>query len=371
MVAFSIWFDQGGTNVRISGRFALCVAATLALSGIVCQRAGADVMYSVTDLGQAAPATGGLLAGLVYGATYPAPTLYPNGNYLGALSQSQQAAFQSGSFDIYAHPATVGNLPVFYSPGDGVQPPENGNGYYTYSGFNMTTSNNLGVNAGTANTMISAIPGGGYTSGVIFTPDPHTVYVPDSSSNPSGPSTPVTSPGYLGGFAYSSQYGYGVFYGVVAGINDHNNLAFSEFTFATPGATLVTAHLSTGTGDTSLGTLGGTNSAAYALNNSNQVVGWSQIASGAQHAFLYSNGTMQDLNLLIPPLSGITLTSAVGIDAAGEIVAIGTDAAGQTNEYFLTPVEAAVPEPSTFAIVGLMIVAVAARQAYSRQHAKS
>ncbi len=71
---------------------------------------------------------------------------------------------------------------------------------------------------------------------------------------------------------------------------------------------------------------------------------------------------MQDLNLLIPPLSGITLTSAVGIDSAGEIVAFGTDASGQTNEYFLTPLESAVPEPSTFAIMGLMIVAVAARR---------
>ena len=49
-----------------------------------------------------------------------------------------------------------------------------------------------------------------------------------------------------------------------------------------------------------LGTLGGGNSVAAALNNANDVVGWSQIASGAQHAFLYMNGTMQDLNLMIP-----------------------------------------------------------------------
>ena len=120
----------------------------------------------------------------------------------------------------------------------------------------------------------------------------------------------------------------------------------------------------------SLGSLGGVNGVANALNNSNQVVGWSQIASGAQHAFLYSNGTMQDLNLLIPPLSGITLISAVGIDSAGEIVAFGTDASGQTNEYFLTPLESPVPEPSSLAIVSLMIVAFAARQTYSRWQSK-
>ena len=112
-----------------------------------------------------------------------------------------------------------------------------------------------------------------------------------------------------------------------------------------------------GNADISLGSLGGTNGVAYALNNSNQVVGWSQIASGAQHAFLYSNGTMQDLNLLIPPLSGVTLTSAVGIDSAGEIVAFGTGASGQTNEYLLTPLETSVPEPCTLAVFTVMIAA--------------
>jgi hypothetical protein len=43
------------------------------------------------------------------------------------------------------------------------------------------------------------------------------------------------------------------------------------------------------------------------------------------------------VSLLIPPLSGITQTSAGSIDASGEIVAFGTDASGQTNDYFLTP----------------------------------
>jgi probable HAF family extracellular repeat protein len=118
-------------------------------------------------------------------------------------------------------------------------------------------------------------------------------------------------------------------------------------------------------GDVSLGSLGGTNGVANALNNSNQVVGWSQTTSGAQHAFLYSNGTMQDLNLLIPPISGITLTSAVGIDGSGRIVAYGTDSSGQTQEFLLTP--AAIPEPSTLAVFGLMIVAFAAHQARSHR----
>jgi probable HAF family extracellular repeat protein len=112
--------------------------------------------------------------------------------------------------------------------------------------------------------------------------------------------------------------------------------------------------------------LGGADGVANALNNSDQVVGWSQTASGAQHAFLYTQGTMRDLNLLIPPLSGITLVSAVGIDSAGDIVAYGTNASGQMGEYYLTPVEVPSPEPGTLAIWGLIAAAAGARLAARR-----
>ncbi len=357
--------------MRIIGQSALCIAAALALSGFLSHQARADGLYSVTNLGAAAPATGGLYSNP---ASYPylssqTPPLYPNGNYLGALSQSEQAAFQSGSFDVYAHPATVGYLPTYYASAGAatdVAIPYTGNGFYSYNNFNFTTSNNLGVNAGVANTTNSAV-GGGYFSGVTFTPDPHTVY---ATSNYIGTSTAVASPGYLGTFANTSTNIYGSFYGTVAGINDHGNLALNEFNWPNGAGGTVAPHLVMGYSDISLGSLGGTNGAAYALNNSNEVVGWSQIASGAQHAFLYSNGTIQDLNGLLPPLSGITLTSAVGIDSAGEIVAFGTDASGQTNEYLLTPLEAPVPEPSTLAVFTVAIAAFVIRKATRCSSAK-
>jgi probable HAF family extracellular repeat protein len=97
-------------------------------------------------------------------------------------------------------------------------------------------------------------------------------------------------------------------------------------------------------------TLGGSSGFASALNISNQIVGWSDLANGAQHAFLYMNGTMQDLTLLIPPTSGITLMNAVGIDGSGRIVAYGTDANGQMEEFLLTP--QAAPEPGTILVSG-------------------
>ncbi len=95
-------------------------------------------------------------------------------------------------------------------------------------------------------------------------------------------------------------------------------------------------------------------------------------ASGAQHAFVYSFGMMHDLNLYIPTSANINLIDAVGVNASGRIVAYGTDASGQMDEFLLTPQGsvAPVPEPSTLAVFGLMIAAVALRQVRSRRAVK-
>jgi probable HAF family extracellular repeat protein len=125
---------------------------------------------------------------------------------------------------------------------------------------------------------------------------------------------------------------------------------------------------------TDLGTLGGMLSDAYAINDLGQVVGWAHTASEATHAFLYSNGKMTDLgtfgldpvpeainnhgvivgqsgngafvwsggtfqalNNLIPPGSGFTLNDATAINDNGQIVANGYNSTGQTHTFLLTP----------------------------------
>ena len=54
---------------------------------------------------------------------------------------------------------------------------------------------------------------------------------------------------------------------------------------------------------TDLGTLGGDESGAYGINDSGQVVGQAQKASGQKRAFLYESGTMTDLGTLVPQIT--------------------------------------------------------------------
>src|SRR5207249_1405392 len=67
-----------------------------------------------------------------------------------------------------------------------------------------------------------------------------------------------------------------------------------------------------------LGTLGGTYSAAQAINNRGEIVGESSTASGDLHAFVWQDGTMTDLTPLIH-----TFSSAISINERGQIVGLG------------------------------------------------
>jgi len=77
-----------------------------------------------------------------------------------------------------------------------------------------------------------------------------------------------------------------------------------------------------------LGTLGGTYSAAQAINNRGEIVGESSTASGELHAFLWQDGTMIDLGTL-----GGTSSSARGINERGQVVGSSTTASGESRAF--------------------------------------
>ncbi len=84
---------------------------------------------------------------------------------------------------------------------------------------------------------------------------------------------------------------------------------------------------------------------ATALNNSDQVVGYEP--GSDQLAFLWSKDDgLLDLNGLIDPNLGITLTRANGINDMGQIIAYSESGFVRTA-YLLTP----VPEPSSLVLL--------------------
>jgi probable HAF family extracellular repeat protein len=102
---------------------------------------------------------------------------------------------------------------------------------------------------------------------------------------------------------------------------------------------------------TDLGTLGGDWSCAYGIDNGGHVVGQSANSSNVYgfSAFLYTNGVMTDLNNLISPSPRWNLLEASAINNLGQIVGYGINPQGSEHAFLLTP----VPEPSTFVLLGM------------------
>lgn len=82
-------------------------------------------------------------------------------------------------------------------------------------------------------------------------------------------------------------------------------------------------------------------SAAYAINNSGQLVG--ELAKGSSgpttaRAFTsFNNGPLVDLNRLVDPTLGYTLTRAMDINNLGQIAAFGLDSLDVMHALLLTP----------------------------------
>lgn len=97
-----------------------------------------------------------------------------------------------------------------------------------------------------------------------------------------------------------------------------------------------------------IGTLDGGSSSGYGINNRGQVVGYGYTPRGPI-AFLYTDGQMLDLNTLVSSQCGLTLRCAYSISDNGYITGYGTNAAGESHAFLLTP----VPEPMTVVLLGI------------------
>jgi probable HAF family extracellular repeat protein len=113
-----------------------------------------------------------------------------------------------------------------------------------------------------------------------------------------------------------------------------------------------------------LGTLpNGSSSLALGINKSGQIVGEGDVgtvdASGdtIYHAFLYTNGTIDDLNSLCKNSTGYRLEYGAGINDSGEIVGYMLAPSGQIHAMLLVPLLTWVPILTTQPVAKANVVA--------------
>jgi hypothetical protein len=141
----------------------LCVFVSMTTEG------RADPLFSVATLGPANPGTSLLNRSSAVNYT---------STYLNGLSPTDQAAFQAGSFDVFAHPANT-NVPRSFSIGpQGWDIVATNLPAYVFvepaviSQVQWTTGNNLGVLAGTGYEDNMGVPGVMTLQTVMFKPIP-------------------------------------------------------------------------------------------------------------------------------------------------------------------------------------------------------
>lgn len=148
------------------------------------------------------------------------------------------------------------------------------------------------------------------------------------------------STGSFGSHAYAvGDAGVIVGYGAVSNVTTNNITQFHALRFS-----------GTGSNNTDLGTLGGNLSYAKGINSDGIIVGTSALTPPSlntvivNHAFIYRNGSMIDLNTLIPTEVGVILNDAVEINDPGQI-AVNGSRNGAPRVFRLEPAGLTPPPP--------------------------
>jgi probable HAF family extracellular repeat protein len=86
---------------------------------------------------------------------------------------------------------------------------------------------------------------------------------------------------------------------------------------------------------------------AAGINDSGVVVGTMKASGGSSpdHAWIYADGVVTNLNALIPAGSGLHLAFANAINDAGQIAGVAVDAQGFSHGFLLTPADSSEPPP--------------------------
>lgn len=347
----------------------LRVLASL-LSVLVCSaQAAAPAHYSVSSLGDFYARDmnnlGQVVGGFISGQYAGQAGIYSNGvaSTLAGLSGVSTLSGINDSGQIVGNAGTYESEGFIYSGGTMTMLTPSGNGTFSAVGINnagQVGGTYYGSGAGGEYTDDAAIYSNGSISHANF--GGLLTRVSGISENGAVYGSAGTADGmvaftYQNGVMtdYSSQLGN---FSVIADVNDKNQLVGTNM----EGHTFPSYFISGG-----VARYAGDNVGLSSLNNAGLAVG-SRYAfapdgsGGVVGGLLWIDGASYDLNSLIDPAAGWTITSASKINERNQILAEGCNASG-CGSLLLSPL-AAVPEAETYAmmLLGVGIIGAAARR---------